>query len=131
MPTGEKIKKIRLKNGITQKKLADLLNTSQQNIAQYESGKRKPKIETLHKIAHALNVPVTELVESDVLQLTNDIIDLFSDPNIISEDLTPASPQEHYLISKFRELNEKGQNKVVDYAEDLSKAKEYTKNEVQ
>ena len=67
MPTGERIKKIRLEKGITQKQLAELLNTSQQNLAQYESGKRNPKIETLQKIADALDMPLIFLVEDDLL----------------------------------------------------------------
>ena len=36
---GERIKKIRLKNKLTQTELANLLNTSQSNISSYESGK--------------------------------------------------------------------------------------------
>lgn len=36
---GQKLKKIRLKNKLTQIELAKLLNTSQSNISSYESGK--------------------------------------------------------------------------------------------
>lgn len=36
---GERIKKVRLKNKVTQVKLASILNTSQSNISAYESGK--------------------------------------------------------------------------------------------
>ena len=38
------------------------MGMSQQQIAQYENGNRMPKIETLQKIADALGVPVTELL---------------------------------------------------------------------
>ena len=43
MRSSEKIKNSRLQAGLTQKELAKRLGTSQQNIAQYESGKRIPK----------------------------------------------------------------------------------------
>lgn len=58
MTTAEKIKKARKEAGLTQAKLAEKLNTTQQNLAQYESGKRKPKLETLDKIADALSIDV-------------------------------------------------------------------------
>lgn len=58
MTTAEKIKKARKEAGLTQAKLAEKLNTTQQNLAQYESGKRKPKLETLDKIADALAIDV-------------------------------------------------------------------------
>lgn len=61
MDIGDKIRKIRLSKGITQKQLSERLNTSQQNLAQYENGKRNPKIATLKKIAGALGVPVSVL----------------------------------------------------------------------
>lgn len=124
MPTGEKIRMIRLEKGITQKQLAKLLNTSQQNLAQYESGKRKPKIETLHKIAYALNVPVTELVESDVLQLSNDIIELFSGSTTFKylADCTQ-------IDNLYCQLNGKGQKKAIEQVELLTKIPEYTQKE--
>lgn len=66
MTIGENIKKIRISKKITQKELADRLETSQQNLAQYENGKRRPKIETLQKIATALDVPLQDLLTVDV-----------------------------------------------------------------
>lgn len=122
MPTGEKIRTIRLKKGISQKQLAKLLNTSQQNLAQYESGKRNPKIETLHKIAHALDVPVTELVESNVLQLTNDMIDLFAGSQTL-EILADCTQ----INELYCQLNDKGQEKAVEYVKDLTQIPEYRK----
>ena len=56
MTIGEKIKIIRKKNRLTQKELGDKLGVSYQMIAQYENGKRNPKIETVQKIADALDM---------------------------------------------------------------------------
>lgn len=53
---GEKIKAVRLQKGVSQAALARCLGVSTAMICQYEVGKRKPKVETLSKIAGALGV---------------------------------------------------------------------------
>lgn len=58
---GTKIKKYRKEKGLTQKELGKLLNVSGAMIAQYEKGIRKPKIETLDKIASALGVKIVDI----------------------------------------------------------------------
>lgn len=63
MNIGERIKQTRKRVGITQKELGERLMISQVRIAQYETGKRQPKIETLEKIAAALNVNVWDLYD--------------------------------------------------------------------
>ena len=53
--TGNLIRSLRIKKGLTQKELGDRLGgISQQQIGQWETGKANPKIETLKKIADAL-----------------------------------------------------------------------------
>ena len=63
MTVGEKIKLVRQQKKLSQQKLGDILGVSQAMIAQYEKGTRNPKIETLQKIAIALEVPITSLAE--------------------------------------------------------------------
>lgn len=66
MNIGEKIKHSRKKAGLTQKELAENLGVSAAMIAQYETGKRNPKFETIKKIAKALNIePHTLLPNAD------------------------------------------------------------------
>lgn len=60
---GENIKRIRKEKGYSQKQLAEKLGTTPQNLAQYENGKRIPKIETLDKIAYALDVFIADIKE--------------------------------------------------------------------
>lgn len=43
--------------------LAALAEVSRVSISKYLSGKRQPKPKTVGKIAKALNVPVTEIIE--------------------------------------------------------------------
>lgn len=64
---GKRIKEIRKQKGLTQKELGIRLGVSQAVIAQYESGKRNPKIETLRRIAEVLNVPISELDSNSLL----------------------------------------------------------------
>ncbi len=61
MNIGEQIKKYRLAAKMSQRELGEKLGLSQQQIAQYENGKRTPKIETLNNIAGALNVGLKRL----------------------------------------------------------------------
>lgn len=65
LTTAEKIKAIRKATKLTQKELGKRMNISEASVAQYESGKRNPKFETLQKIANALGVGVLELYPGD------------------------------------------------------------------
>ena len=60
MSVGENIKKFRLEKGWTQKKLGEECEPkiAESTIRRYELGKLNPKLETLQKIADALDVPV-------------------------------------------------------------------------
>lgn len=64
MPTGSKIKEIRQQKGFTQKQLGDMCGMADSAIRRYENGKANPKIETLQKIANALEVPLYDLLVS-------------------------------------------------------------------
>ena len=130
MALSENIKKYRKESGLTQRQLAKKCDLATGTIQQYELGKRKPKIEQVQKMSAALGVSISELLDPDVLSITNSMIELFANSKIKElETVDPSTVQEHFLMLKFRELNEKGQNKVVDYADDLSKTKEYVKKE--
>lgn len=61
MHVGENIRKLRRKKGLTQKRLGEICGIAEPNIRKYENGKQNPKLETVEKIASALEVPVLEL----------------------------------------------------------------------
>ena len=65
MSIGEKIKQAREKKGWTQAKLGKELGVTQQMIGIYEKNQRKPKAETIQKIADALEISVSDLVEEE------------------------------------------------------------------
>lgn len=52
---GERLLSLLQKQGITQKQLADLVNTTEATLSRYVSGDREPKAEMLANIATALN----------------------------------------------------------------------------
>lgn len=54
-----RLKEARLRSGLKQKNVADMLGISQQSYAQYERGVRRPKRETLAKISEVLDVGYT------------------------------------------------------------------------
>lgn len=61
MQTGDLIKDARIKAGITQAELAERLGVTPQAVSQYERGIKKPKLETVIRIAEALGVLVPDL----------------------------------------------------------------------
>ena len=60
MTIGERVKAIRKSKHMTQKELGDILGISSVNISQIENNVREPKIETLARIASALDVAIDE-----------------------------------------------------------------------
>jgi transcriptional regulator with XRE-family HTH domain len=60
---GKRLATIRKKKGITQEKLADLIEVHRTYIGFIEQGKRNPSISNVYKIAKALKVSLKELFE--------------------------------------------------------------------
>ena len=130
MDIGQRIKELRTKKGFSQKELGARMNVSQQMIGQYENSTSFPKIETLKKIATALEVDTIELLnfEGVFFEKYNDgITEGFIDcpANEVRESFVKDS--ETHLITLYRKLNIKGQDKALDQIEMLTKIKEYQK----
>ena len=62
---GSNIKRFRKEQGITQKQLGEKLWVSQQTIAQFENDKAPRKLDTIKRIADALGVPVSCLIQTE------------------------------------------------------------------
>lgn len=100
MTTGEKIKAAREKAGFTQAELASKLGIPYQSIGQWERGLRKPKWETLEKIAEALQIPVYELIEGGFGAL-----DPVLPPNMKGANLDGAKIDKNFLSSMLSLLS--------------------------
>lgn len=58
----EVLKGLRIKNNLTQKEIANIINVSERTYSRYETGDREPRIETLIKIAEYYKIPIDILV---------------------------------------------------------------------
>ncbi len=63
----ENIKRLRTKSGFTQKKIADLLNISANQVAFYENNKSTPPADKLIKLAEIFNISIHALVTGELL----------------------------------------------------------------
>lgn len=63
--TGKRIAEIRNKCGLTQEKLAEMVNYSSNHIAKLESARTKPSFDLLVDIANALNIQLKDLFDFD------------------------------------------------------------------
>lgn len=144
MTIGENIKRIRIKRNMTQKELGEKLGgISQQQIGQWETGKVNPKIETIQKIAKALDVYLGDIYED------NGIVDLTGLSKAELDKYFPMSESEKKIESEMRayrkdaiykynisrielslnKLNDLGQQEAVKRVEELTEIPRYTKKE--
>lgn len=69
MNVHEKIKEIRSKKGLSTYQLSNLTGISQSAISKLENDKRKIDVETLQKIADALEVPIDEFFKDEDMDI--------------------------------------------------------------
>lgn len=69
--TGNTIKSLREKHGITQKALAEKVNVSDKTISKWETNKGLPDIGIVEELAKALGVSLTELLTGDLKKNEN------------------------------------------------------------
>jgi len=136
MTTGERIKAARKKAGLTQAELASKLEIPFQSISQWERDIRKPKKETIAKIARALNVHPVELSGDifneallSVLQGDYKSVEEFR-AAFLSNKIAFArlyDDTDKRLIQFYDMLNDLGREKAVDYVFELSQQSQYLK----
>ena len=69
--TGNLIKELREKKGLTQTELAQKLSISDKTVSKWETGKGYPDISLLEPIAKAFDISVTELLAGDAIRNVN------------------------------------------------------------
>ena len=134
MTIGQRVKNARKAAGMTQADLAKKLNIPFQSISQWERDVRKPKFESLRKIAKEVNCPITDLLTEDDIPLVRLGYDVGrqvgSDEEI--EYLTKAlwysfSDIEQEVVYLLAQLNEEVQQKAVERVEELTEIPKYQK----
>lgn len=86
-----RLKELRKSRGLTQEKLAEMIGRDTKHISKFEIAGSYPSIETLERIALALNVELKEIFNFDGLQDKNYIIGEF-------EKLLKYSDEKHLQI---------------------------------
>lgn len=121
---GDKIKELRLRNGLTQKSLGEKCGIAEPTIRKYELGKLNPKVETVKKIADALNVPVSEIM--DWSKFDEQYPHLADEVKLIESVENEYGKGSGELLDLFSKLNAKGKEKALDSLSDLTMIKSYT-----
>ena len=95
---GKTIKKLRKLHNISQERLADKANLTQQHISRIEQGTNTPSIETLIKLSEALSVSIEVIINTN-------------NKGMDRRDLI--------ILEKIKLLNEGNRNKVLGYIDAL------------
>jgi transcriptional regulator with XRE-family HTH domain len=108
---GQRIVMYRTEKQMLQKELAEKVGISPTVLNYYEKDKREPNVMTIKRLA-------------DVLSITGD--ELLGLP----EHTKPIglSKTERRIVEGFRSLNEEGQEKIVEYVDDLVSSQKYIKS---
>ena len=113
-----RLKELRAERNLYQKDIASMLGIDRTTYAKYETGDSEPNFETLKKIAEIFNV-TTDYLLGRTEQKEAPIPD--------SED--GLSEPERHLVVLYRDLNNEGQEKLIDYADDLVSSGKYIKSD--
>ena len=103
------LKACRQKAGLTQAQFAETIGVKRSAYAYYESGRTKPKFETLKTIAKVYNLDLNTLLATD----KNDSLNQTND-NKINFDLNDLSDNEKAIIMKLRIMNREKKAKIID-----------------
>lgn len=131
MTTGELIRFHRKRVGLTQKQLGDRAGIAEPTIRRYELGKLKPKYETIEKIAHALGVLPSSLI--DVTENPDTMAILFGKDTKVGPDyryndrLLEHTRTEEKILYGLKLLNDKGKELVLNRVQELTEIPEYKK----
>lgn len=85
MIIGSRIKEERIKQGLTQEELGNMIGVSKTAISYYERGKEQPKMEKLKKLTEVLNLTPNYIFGSEINTVLEDDINYHT--NISSLDL--------------------------------------------
>lgn len=114
------IRYLRKQKGWGQDTLADKLGyKSYTTIQKWESGVSEPPIRKLKELSELFNVDMDDINNLDLS---------CSELPAPAAGTASLSASESELVDKFRQLNDDGQEKLLDYAEDLAGLPRYKKD---
>ena len=96
---GKKIKKMRIEQGYTQEKLAELINISQRALSSIEVGDNFLTAETLDKILEAFDITADELFSTNQFKDSNELLQMIN-KNILRIGNNPEKLEIIYNLTK-------------------------------
>lgn len=108
------LKKLREESGLTANEVGARIGKSGKTVNAWENDRGQPDVDTLFKLCELYGV--------------DDIASVFSDNFQEISALHPLTDEEALLIQRYRELNAEGQEKLLDYADDLAASGRYKKD---
>lgn len=153
MTIGENIRYYRKEKGLTQKELGNMCGINEVQIRRYELGGSNPKLETIQKIAKALDVEpyalddrlfnirigyqTLQYLESELDRIDNYSRDISAKEKYRKEiersilqfqnELKELELNERELLNNYRLLNEEGKKEANKRIEELAEITRYTK----
>lgn len=148
MTTGQYIKRARQKAGMTQAQLAEKLGIPYQSIGQWERDVRNPKLDTLKRIADALNISIQELAgipkwvdekniwelpdistqekkTSDEVQEWLDLLKELRSASHLVSDVNLSEKMLVYIIDSLSSFTPEGLLRLVETINELKKVPDY------
>ena len=123
MTLGEKIKKARIENGLTQEQLSEKMMVSRQAITKWEADKGIPDVSNLKLLAQLLNVSIDFLLDngSEIdINVIRETIDISKyGKALIKKKLTDKLMLEKYPSAEIRTLLPQNKRDKVDKAFDF------------
>lgn len=116
MTVGENIKRIRKEHGLTQEELGKKIDVSGVAIMRYEKGQREPKLETIEKIANALEVSSYELqgiTSNDILKSLSDTTSFYNYLHALGYEIYKSPYNDKWEIT----IKESGQKIYINSVE--------------
>lgn len=104
---------------LTQKSLASQVGVAATSLASWEQGKSLPDIDTLFALCDIFGIDIETICRNKKGQT-----DLFQ---TLNQSEPMYSPDEQKLIEDYRDFNDEGKEKVLDYVADLKDSPKYKK----
>ena len=121
---GERLRYLRQKNGLTQRKVAEILNIDRSTYTYYETGKTSPDASSLKRLARMFDVSVDYILDNhpqglsgnddgyDVWKRNRDTFSL--DPNV------RLSEKEQSFLLFFRTLNDDKKQLAIEAVKNMN-----------
>ena len=125
---GTKLKRLRYQCGFTQKQIADLLNVDRSTYTYYETGRTRPDVDMIVKIANVYKVSCDDLLGHFVTDETGSALmhGEESEYSILRRALSicDLDREEQNLILVFRQLSAMDKQAVSDFTKEKMLAAE-------